>query len=109
LNSDPASIKVFTDGGGFPSTNAELSSQEFLGSAPDYFGGQKINEVLGASANEVIDGWEYLPFQVYATSVFGDTAGQAYADKTDLLAGLGSWQKNLVDYGNKQGFTVNGG
>jgi multiple sugar transport system substrate-binding protein len=109
LNSDTESIKVFTDGGGFPSTTAELTSSEFLDLAPEYFGGQKINEVLGAAADEVIDGWQYLPFQVYANSVFGDTAGQAYASKSDLNVGLEAWQDNLVDYGNKHGFTVNGG
>ena len=34
--------------GGFPSTTADLESDEFLAEAPEYFGGQKINEVLAA-------------------------------------------------------------
>ena len=48
----------------------------------------------------------YLPFQVYANSIFGDTVGQSYADKSDLNAGLTGWQKAIVEYGNEQGFTV---
>ena len=29
-------------------------------------------------AKNVATGWQYLPFQVYANSIFGDTVGQAY-------------------------------
>ncbi len=53
-----------------PSTTAELSSKEFLAEAPEYFGGQKINEVLAAAADDVVEGWSYLPYQVYANSIF---------------------------------------
>ncbi|MFE1646891.1 ABC transporter substrate-binding protein [Microbacterium sp. P01] len=106
LNSDPASIKVFLESGGFPSTTAELESSDFLADAPEYFGGQKINEVLVDASKNVPSGWQYLPYQVYANSIFGDTVGQAYKNGTDLNAGLEEWQKQLVDYGNQQGFTV---
>ncbi|MFF1634619.1 ABC transporter substrate-binding protein [Leifsonia sp. NPDC058248] len=108
LNNDPASIKVFLASGGFPSTTKDLESSEFLASAPEYFGGQKINEVLVQGAKDVSTGWQYLPFQVYANSIFGDTVGQAYSSNSDLNAGLQSWQKSLVEYGNQQGFTVTG-
>ena len=107
LNNDPESIKVFLEKGGFPATTADLSSDEFLAQAPEYFGGQKINEVLTDAAKNVPTGWQYLPFQVYANSIFGDTVGQSYANKGDLNDGLAEWQKQLVDYGNGQGFTVN--
>ena len=52
-------------------------------------------------------GWQYLPYQVYANSIFGDTVGQSYANKVDLNEGLADWQEQLVEYGNEQGFTVN--
>ncbi|KQX05578.1 MULTISPECIES: ABC transporter substrate-binding protein [unclassified Leifsonia] len=107
LNNDPESIKVFLEKGGFPATTADLNSDEFLAEAPEYFGGQKINEVLTDAAKNVPTGWQYLPFQVYANSIFGDTVGQSYANKGDLNDGLAEWQKQLVDYGNGQGFTVN--
>jgi len=107
LNSDPASIKVFLESGGFPSTTADLEDPTFLAAAPEYFGGQKINEVLTQGSKDVRPGWSYLPFQVYANSIFGDTVGQAYQNKSDLNAGLKAWQDALVKYGNAQGFTVN--
>lgn len=106
LNSDPASIDVFLESGGFPSTTADLEDPEFLSYESDYFGGQKINEVLTQASKEVSKGWSYLPYQVYANSIFGDTVGQSYANTADLNDGLAEWQRQLVDYGNEQGFTV---
>ena len=106
LNADPASIEVFLASGGFPATTADLQSDEFLAKAPEYFGGQKINEVLVDAASNVPEGWQYLPYQVYANSIFGDTVGQSYLDSGDLNGGLETWQQQLTDYGNQQGFTV---
>ncbi|HST82637.1 MAG TPA: sugar ABC transporter substrate-binding protein [Kineosporiaceae bacterium] len=107
LNSDPASLKVFTESGGFPSTVAELKDPAFVGAESKYFGGQKINEVLTAAAGEVAPNWSYLPFQVYANSIFNDNVGQSYEKKEDLNKGLAAWQTALVTYGNAQGFKVN--
>lgn len=108
LNNDEDSIKVFLESGGFPSTTKDLNSSEFLASAPEYFGGQKINEVLVDGAKNVSTGWQYLPFQVYANSIYGDTVGQSYTSNSSLNPGLQAWQKALVEYGNQQGFTVTG-
>jgi multiple sugar transport system substrate-binding protein len=107
LNSSPESIAVFLESGGFPSTTAELASAEFTGTAPDYFGGQKINEVCVAASENVATGFQYLPFQVYANSVFPDTVGTAYTEQSDLNAGLEAWQESLESYGEAQGFQVN--
>jgi multiple sugar transport system substrate-binding protein len=88
------------EGGNFPATLADLAEES------EYFGGQRINEVLSQSATGVVEGWQYLPYQVYANSVFPDTAGQAYTGSTSLVDGLASWQESIVSYGNEQGFTV---
>lgn len=106
LNSDPESIDIFLESGGFPSTTADLEDPDFVGLESDYFGGQKINEVLTQASKDVASGWSYLPYQVYANSIFGDTVGQSYANKVDLDEGLADWQDQLVEYGNSQGFTV---
>ncbi|MFC5788867.1 ABC transporter substrate-binding protein [Agromyces tardus] len=106
LNSDPESIDIFLESGGFPSTTADLEDPDFVGLDYDYFGGQKINEVLTQASKDVASGWSYLPYQVYANSIFGDTVGQSYANKVDLDEGLADWQDQLVEYGNSQGFTV---
>lgn len=106
LNSDPTSLQIALDYGGFPSTMNELESDEFVNQEWDYFGGQKINEVLTEAATQVVDGWSYLPYQVYANSIFGDTVGQSYVKRVDLAVGLDAWQDELMDYGRAQGFTI---
>lgn len=107
LNNSEESVDIFLASGGFPSTTADLTDEAFLNDAPEYFGGQKINEVLADAANNVVEGWTYLPYQVYANSIFGDTVGQSYQSGTDLNEGLVAWQDALVQYGNDQGFSVN--
>jgi multiple sugar transport system substrate-binding protein len=98
--------QVQIDAGSFPSTVADLTSDEFLNYKSDYFGGQEINKVLVQAAEDVVSGWSYLPFQAYANSIYADTAGQSYVSKTDILDGLAGWEEQIVDYGNEQGFTV---
>src|SRR5690606_22056417 len=94
------------EGGNFPATLADLTDEEFLAEESEYFGGQKINEVLSESATSVVTGWQYLPYQVYANSVFPDTVGKSYTGSTPLTDGLADWQQSIVGYGNEQGFTV---
>ncbi|NIJ04937.1 ABC transporter substrate-binding protein [Frigoribacterium faeni] len=98
--------QISFDAGGFPSTVADLDSEEFLSEAPEYFGGQKINEVLSAAAKDVLPDWQYLPFQVYANSIFSDSASSAYTNGTSLDPVLEDWAKATASYGEQQGFTV---
>jgi multiple sugar transport system substrate-binding protein len=97
---------IHAENGGFPSTVADLEADAFLDVESEYFGGQKINEVLVQAAKDVVPGWQYLPFQTFANSVYGDTVGQAYATKGDLNDGLAAWQEASIAYGEEQGFTI---
>lgn len=105
MNQGPGAT-IFANEGGFPSEDSVLTSPDFLNQAPDYFGGQQINQILSQAAASVIPDWSYLPFEVYANSVFPDTVGKAYATKSDLNAALQAWQSTCVTYGQQQGFTV---
>ncbi|WP_406157156.1 sugar ABC transporter substrate-binding protein [Streptomyces sp. NBC_01005] len=93
--------------GAFPATRADLESKAFLDTPFPYFGGQKANRIFAESANNVGTDWSYLPYQVYANSVFNDTVGKAYVSPTTLTDGLKAWQDASVKYGSDQGFTVN--
>jgi multiple sugar transport system substrate-binding protein len=106
LNSSKASTKVFMESGGFPSTTADLNSSAFLDEKPEYFGGQQINKVLVDASKSSDNDFTYLPYQVYANSVYADTVGQSYEKGTSLESGLAAWQKALAKYGEDQGFTV---
>jgi multiple sugar transport system substrate-binding protein len=100
---------ILSSEGGFPAVTSVLQSSSFLNAAPSYFGGQQINQVLAQSAASLLPGWSYLPYEVYANSIFPDSVGAAYASKSDLNAALLKWQSSLIDYGNQQGFSVSGG
>ena len=92
--------------GAFPATIADLTSSAFVDKEFTYFGGQKVNQVLADAARNVATGWSYLPFQVYANSIFNDTVGQAYVSPTKLADGLGAWEEACRTYGSDQGFTI---
>ncbi|MET7550767.1 extracellular solute-binding protein [Streptomyces sp. NBC_01724] len=92
--------------GAFPATTADLRSSSFQNTAFPYFGGQQANKIFAESAANVAPDWSYLPYQVYANSIFNDTVGKAYISGTKLTDGLKSWQDASVKYGNEQGFTV---
>jgi multiple sugar transport system substrate-binding protein len=98
--------QIRADGGAFPATTAQLNSPAFLDKQFPYFGGQQVNQVLAESAEQVAPGWSYLPFQVYANSVFGDTVGRAYVGGSTLQDGLTAWQDVSTRYGREQGFSV---
>lgn len=102
-------VPVRLEAGTFPATVADIESTEFTGKEFPYFGGQKVNEVLAAAATSVSSGWQYLPFQAYAVSIFNDNLGSSYTGTQPLSEGLATWQDAIVSYGNDQGFAVTAG
>ncbi|MEW1864450.1 sugar ABC transporter substrate-binding protein [Streptomyces sp. NBC_00669] len=102
-----AGVQARIKGGAFPATTADLDSQAFLDTKFPYFGGQQANKIFSQSAKDVVPGWSYLPYQVYANSIFNDTVGKAYVSSTTLTSGLNAWQDQSVSYGKQQGFSVN--
>ncbi|MEV4560798.1 sugar ABC transporter substrate-binding protein [Kitasatospora sp. NPDC049285] len=104
LNSDPQAVRSLNANGLFPATTELLKDPAFLDKPLDSLGGQPANQVFAASSAAVGKGWQYLPFQVYANSVFKDTVGQSMT--TGLNPGLTAWQKRITDYGTQQGFKV---
>ena len=51
-------------------------------------------------------GYQFLPFEVKARTIFGDYFGKSYTGDQKLSDGVAAWQKALQDYGKDQGFTV---
>ncbi|MFT4041779.1 MAG: sugar ABC transporter substrate-binding protein [Gordonia sp. (in: high G+C Gram-positive bacteria)] len=95
--------------GGVPAAIANLNDPAWVNAEneeSEYFGGQKINKFFAEAAKNIVPGWQWTPFQVYANTIFNDTVGKSYSSKTDLNQGLKAWQTALTTYGNQQGFTV---
>ncbi|MZD05203.1 extracellular solute-binding protein [Streptomyces sp. SID5785] len=101
-----AGVTTRIKNGAFPATVKDLESPAFQNTAFPYFGGQKANKIFAESAKHVSADWTYLPYQVYANSIFNDTAGKAYVSSTTLSAGLKAWRDASARYGTEQGFTV---
>ncbi|GAA4415713.1 sugar ABC transporter substrate-binding protein [Georgenia halophila] len=99
-------VQTRLDEGAFPATVEHMESEEFLNREFEYFGGQQANKIFAESASNVLEGWTYLPFQVYANSIYSDTVGQAYVSDTTIAEGLQAWQEASIDYAEEQGFTV---
>ncbi|MGW5354276.1 ABC transporter substrate-binding protein [Streptomyces sp. NPDC004031] len=101
-----AGVQTRVKGGAFPATTADLDSPAFQDEQFPYFGGQQANKIFAESAKNVLPGWSYLPYQVYANSVFNDTVGKAYVSSTTLKDGLKAWQEKSISYGTQQGFSM---
>ncbi|WP_029067917.1 ABC transporter substrate-binding protein [Jonesia quinghaiensis] len=99
-------IDIRVEGGAFPATVETLNEPGFLDREFEYFGGQKVNEVLSKAAGGVGEGWQYLPFQVYANSIFNDYGADAYNGNTPLADAFVQWGDASATYGEQQGFTI---
>ncbi|CAM5684094.1 Extracellular solute-binding protein OS=Streptomyces alboniger OX=132473 GN=CP975_09830 PE=4 SV=1 [Streptomyces alboniger] len=99
-------VRTRIESGAFPATTEDLESKAFQNIEFPYFGGQKANKIFAESAAAAARGWKYLPYQVYANSVFNDTVGKAYVSGTPLSDGLKAWREASVKYGTEQGFDV---
>lgn len=104
FTSDGDGVAIRIKGGNFPSTTANLEDPAFLTYTDKYFGGQEYNKVLAQAAKDVLPGWSYLPYQVYANSIFGDKVKDVYAGKGTLKGAYAAWQADLEKYGKANGF-----
>lgn len=110
INSSPTGAEALTKIGDFPATSTLMSSSSFLSQTAAVLGNQaNANQILLQASGDVASGWQYLPFQVYANSIFQDTVGQDIASDKDISAGLQSWQQRIVSYGQSEGFTMTTG
>ncbi|MBR8742948.1 ABC transporter substrate-binding protein [Nocardiopsis sp. MG754419] len=101
-----SSLEAQVADGNFPAQNTTLQDPAYLDEELDYFGGQQAHRVLAEASDQVAEGWEYLPYQVYANSVFGDSVGPRIAAPGPVQEGLEEWGADLRSYGERQGFDV---
>lgn len=108
-------IDARVSNGSFPATTKTLNQKDFLakttlrntdGSDNEFFGGQKYNEVFSQAAKDVAGKWEFLPFEPYARSIYGDSMGLFFSGKTDLKTAAAKWQIALRNYAADQGFSI---
>ncbi|WP_111766953.1 ABC transporter substrate-binding protein [Nakamurella deserti] len=95
-------------GATFPASLTVQKDPAYLNAPSEILGGQLAAQLYVQLSGDVAEGWQFLPYQLYANNLYKDTAGQQVASGFDLAAGLSQWQEQIVSYGRQQGFTVNG-
>jgi multiple sugar transport system substrate-binding protein len=106
LNGSEAGATGLNGLGLMPAARSVIEAPAYVDATSEYLGGQKANALFSEAAAAMPAGWEWLPYQQYANSVYKDTVGQAINNKTDLNVGLQQWQDRIVTYGQEQGYTV---
>jgi multiple sugar transport system substrate-binding protein len=107
INTDHESaLKLATEQFLFPASNEILNDPKFAEQAAPFYGGQKVNAKFTEISKTVTPDFQWVPFMDYVYSSFNETLGKSIADKSDLVAGLQSWQDQVAKYAKDQGFTV---
>lgn len=100
-------LDVRLETGQYPASREALDSPDFLDREFEFYGGQQANQVFTESSAAVGEDWQYLPFQVYANTIFADYMGPAYTGEVTIEQALEEWADAIAEYGESQGFTVN--
>lgn len=113
---DESAIQSRIDNGAFPDTLDSLKKPEFAsattvknsaGEDIEFFGGQEYNKELLTAAENVTEDYQFLPYEVYARTVFGDyVSGALVTSGTKISDGMAKWQTALREQGERMGFTV---
>ena len=105
--------QTMADTGTFPSLKKILKSDSFTDPTTesnkktnDYFGGQNVNEVLSAAAQRPTEKFQYLPYNPYAQTAYGDEVSKAYSGDITLEEALQNYAKKLAEQGKQQGYNV---
>jgi multiple sugar transport system substrate-binding protein len=92
----------------FPATKSLLADTSFTGDAPDFYGGQKVNQLFADVSDTVSTSFQWPPFLDQVATDWTETVGKSLAAKSDTVAALGAWQKRITTSAKSQGFTVKG-
>lgn len=108
-----AGAQVMADTGTFPSLKSILKSKKFTDPTTEsnkkinaFFGGENVNEVLAEAAQRPVTKFQYLPYNPYAQTAYGDDIAPAYTKKMTLEKAMENYAKNLAQHGTEQGYKV---
>ncbi|MSS13334.1 ABC transporter substrate-binding protein [Bifidobacterium tsurumiense] len=108
-----AGAETMAETGTFPSLKKILESSSFTDPTSeankkvnDFFGGQNVNEVLSEAAQRKVTDFQYLPYNPYAQTTFGDQISKAYTKEITLSEAFANYSKALAEHGQQQGYSV---
>ncbi|KAA8821722.1 ABC transporter substrate-binding protein [Bifidobacterium vespertilionis] len=105
--------QLMADTGTFPSLKKILSSSAFTDpnneankKTNDYFGGQNVNQVLAEAAQRPTEKFQYLPYNPFAQTAYGDEVSKAYTKEITLAEAMKNYANKLAEQGKSQGYDV---
>ena len=107
INHDPESTNLLASKQLlFPVLKSLLSDPAFTGQEVEFYGGQKVFELFAQISDTVPQDYQWNPFQDYVNTKNDEVLGGTISGKEDLAQGLERLQADIVEYAEKQGFTV---
>lgn len=105
--------QISADTGTFPSLKKILKSSSFVDpntasnrKTNEYFGGQNVNKTLSEAAQRPTQIFQYLPYNPYAQSMYGDYISKAYSKQMTLEKAMDSYARVLAEHGTQEGYKV---
>lgn len=89
----------------FPSKNAILNDPAFVGLEVEFYGNTPVNAMYAEASAAVVSGWEWSPIQSFVVSEIASQVGAA-ASSGGIEAALDRVQEAVVEYAERQGFSV---
>lgn len=105
--------KTMSETGTFPALKSILNSDSFTDpntesnkKTNEFFGGQNVNKILAEAAKRPVNEFQYLPYNAFAQTEFGDDISPAYGKKKTLKEAFTEYGKKLTEHGTQQGYDV---
>lgn len=89
-----------------PTLDSLLEDAALEAEPSDFCGGQKINEIVFASARAMSSDFRWSPFQDYVYDTMSDELASAGTGKRPIMEAFDRMQDRLVAFAKEQGFTV---
>lgn len=103
--SDTVQETAVTEAALFPTWTKKLESEEFMNMTDEFYGDQKINDVIVPVA-QGYKGYSFLPFQPYAYDEQTKVFTNIVRDGANVASSMEALDKTLSDYATQQGFTL---
>ena len=109
LNTDPKPVLELTNpdkAGLFPVLQTMLSNKDWSDVPFDFWGGQKIHQVMAQASQQVDPSFQWSPFTDFVYTTYQDLVTQVMAGTLTLQDAMKQLQDKSVTYAKDQGFTV---
>jgi len=106
LGSNSSSQLIELKNNVFPTLRSILDDPKQMDQPDPFFGGQAPNAVFARAARGVDTGWQFSPFDDYATAQLNTDLATAEKGKSTFAQAMRTVQTSVVSYAKAQGFTV---